>query len=296
MSLFSNRYMQRVFSLLCFAFSPRLALVTALGLGGIGGGHRLGAQNHEIGIGAGGTNFIGDVGDYGIHMPKGWYAGGLYRITYQQYFALRLSGAIGTIENRDEWSSYSERVNRNLSFRSQIWESSLVLEFNFFRFDPRSTLYNKTFYVYGGVGVVGFNPEAEYEGVWYELQPLSTEGQNTTFGKTARYNLIAMTYPFGFGFKYAPSRRVQLFAEFGGRSTSSDYLDDVGGRYANPDLLAFEMGEVSAALSDRSLVEANRKGLDRGNPNNDDWYFFTGVGIVWRFTDKAEKCAKFWGR
>ena len=254
------------------------------------------AQNHELGLNAGATNFLGDVGNYGFTIPRGYFGQFQYRFSYQQYYGLRVSGGVGRLEARDEWSGFEERQLRNLSFRSDIWDLKALLEINFFRFDPRSRDYNKTFYIFGGFGVFGYNPQAFYGDEWVDLRPLGTEGQGTPMSNQAPYGVSDIIYPFGFGYKHAFNEHWQFHIEFMAHSTGTDYLDDVSGTYVNPTQLAQFNGFVAADLSDRSLLPADRTGYARGNSANNDWYFYTGIGLVWRFTSNREVCARFWGR
>ncbi len=270
-----------------------ITFYTLLVLGGLRIGH---AQNSEVGIQLGGTHFLGDVGPYTVYPPQGYFGSVFYRYTFRQYYALRVEGSLGQIEANDANSLRGDRYERNLSFRSSIWDAKALVEFNFFRFNPRSKDYNKTFYIFGGFGLMGFDPETEYNGKWIGLRDLGTEGQGTPLSSNNKYNRTAITYPFGFGFKYAFNEHWQINTEFMAISTTTDYLDDVSGDYVNASQLAIFQNQVAADLSDRSPVERDRSGYARGNPNTNDWYFYTGIGLIWRFTSKQEKCDKFWGR
>jgi len=253
------------------------------------------AQNHEMGIGGGVTNFLGDVGHYGIAPPRSYFGEFHYRYTYHQYYGVRLTGSFGRVEARDAWSGLEERQQRNLSFRSDIWDAKALFEVNFFRFDPRSKDYNNTFYIFGGLGVFGFDPQAQYQGNWFDLRPLGTEGQGSV-NEQGLYAKVDLVYPFGFGYKHAFNEHWQFHLEFMAHSTATDYLDDVSGLYVNAQELGELRGQMAADLSDRSLEPLDRSGYDRGNSQTRDWYFFTGIGLVWRFTTNREVCAEFWGR
>lgn len=256
----------------------------------------LSAQNHEIGLSVGATNFLGDVGNYGIDVPRGLFGQFQYRYSLQQYYGIRAAGSFGRVEGRDEWSSLEERVQRNLSFRSEVWDVKLLLEINFFRFVPQSKTYNKTFYIFGGLGIFGYEPEAFYIDEWVALRPLGTEGQATPLSRQNSYGQTDLIFPFGFGYKHAFNEHWQFQLEFMAHSTRTDYLDDVSGNYVNANDLAQFNGPVAAALSDRSLLPADRSNYARGNPDNNDWYFYTGIGLIWRFTSNREVCARFWDR
>lgn len=253
------------------------------------------AQYSEVGLFVGGTNFIGDVGDYGFHLPKGPAAGIFYRYSFNDHWALRVQGNYGQITNGDSLSDFAERINRNLSFRSEIWEGNVMLEFNFLPFDP-GTKFRHTPYVMGGFGMFTFNPKTEYQGNWYELRELGTEGQNTRGSGQGFYPSASSFFIFGMGYKWALGDVTSLGLEVTFRSTNTDYLDDVSGLYGDPDAIEQAHGEVAAALSDRSLNGGDKDGMYRGNPDTKDWYIFSGISLQFKFEELYEKCASFIGR
>lgn len=255
------------------------------------------AQYSEVGLFAGGSNFIGDVGHYGFHLPTGYAFGGLYKYNFDEHWALRVQINYGHITNSDSTSNLDDRVQRNLHFKSDILEIGLLAEFNFLEVKP-GTKKNHSPYIMGGVGLFSFNPRAEFQGTLFELQPLGTEGQGTSANSDVPYSRASAFFLFGFGYKFAISRSATLGIETTFRRTFTDYLDDVGGQYVDPQVLIEENenGALAAALADRNLVPADRIGLDRGNPQNTDWYIFTGVTVQFKFDELYERCASFVGR
>lgn len=86
--------------------------------------------------------------------------------------------------------------------------------------------------------------------------------------------------------------------EGGVRKTSTDYLDDVSGVYADPIILLHEGGEEVAFLSDPSVEVTGEPvgvtGKMRGDNHKSDDYFFFGLGII--YTLKPYKCPfQRWG-
>jgi hypothetical protein len=78
----------------------------------------------------------------------------------------------------------------------------------------------------------------------------------------------------------SPNKRIAL--ELGIRSTNTDYLDDVSTTYVDANLLEQNKGGTSQRLAFRGDELNNgqsypRDGAIRGNPNNNDWYLFTGL-------------------
>lgn len=253
-------------------------------------------QYLEIGVNGGGSNFIGDVGNYGMDLPRGFHAGALFRYNFNNHWAVRINANYGQIEARDSWSSLEDRQNRNLSFRSEIREAYAVAEFNFFPFEPGRKSMSHTPYINGGFGVFSFSPEAQYESQWYDLRSLRTEGQATSFGGGSPYATASSFFVFSLGYKWSIARWSSIALESSFRTTYTDYLDDVSGYYADPEVLSEEVSELSRILADRSLSPSNKENTLRGNPANRDWYIFTGITIQFRFGELYEKCASFVGK
>ena len=177
-------------------------------------------------------------------------------------------------------------VKRNLTFRSRIYEGSLVAEFNFRPYGPGATEGRWTPYLFGGVAVFHFGPETQYtapDGTvsWVALQPLCTEGQGTTVYTERRpYPLTQVCMPFGVGMRWRLSKNVSLTAEYGFRKTWTDYLDDVSTTYVGSAVLLAEVqeGVLAAALADRSEVP-NAVGIKRGDDSLDDWYSYFNLSL-----------------
>ena len=100
----------------------------------------------------------------------------------------------------DANSTLDERKERNLNFRSEIWEAYAAAEFNFFEFEPGTKL-NHTPYINAGFGIFSFNPEANYNGDWIALRPLRTEGQGTSLGSGSPYATASSYFIFSLGYE-----------------------------------------------------------------------------------------------
>ena len=84
------------------------------------------------------------------------------------------------------------------------------LEFNFWNFQWSKTPIASTLSIYWN-WLYLLNPQAEYAGEWYDLQPLGTEGQNdVSYSNTKPYKLVTAILPTGFGFKYNLGRRINV--------------------------------------------------------------------------------------
>jgi hypothetical protein len=179
--------------------------------------------------------------------------------------------------------------NRNLHFRSSIYELSGQVEFNFLPYETGNSLYPFTPFIFAGVSLFRFNPQAEVEpnpwriynsnlpyGEWVALQPLGTEGQGTTsFQDRKKYALTQFSIPMGGGFKIAVNKTFNIILEYGIRKTFTDYLDDVSTSYIGENLI--DVSLLGEEMSDKSLNGLQAKDFQRGNSKDNDWYTFTGI-------------------
>jgi hypothetical protein len=121
-----------------------------------------------------------------------------------------------------------------------------------------------------------FNPKAHYQGKWVALHALRTEGQGLPGGSTP-YKRISASIPLGMSFQVELSRMWNIGMEAEYVFTFTDYLDDVGGRYYDPTVLASEFGEASAYLSNPATENSASSGV--GQPRGDkkpDGFFSIG--------------------
>ncbi|TVR40190.1 MAG: hypothetical protein EA392_04440 [Cryomorphaceae bacterium] len=268
------------------------ALIGCLFLGVLNAG----AQYSEIGFHGGSSYYIGDLNPYThfTHYPR--FGGGAYvRTNLTDRHAVRFNFLYTSVEAHDEGDVNAWRANRNLHFRSDIIELSMLLEINFFSYEIGDRDRPYTPYVFGGLAYFRMNPQAQFNDRWVELHPLGTEGQNRPNAQN-RYALGQFAIPFGMGFKMNISGRVGVALEYGFRMTFTDYLDDVSGTYVDPDLLMTYSGPAAVELADRSLVpgrpDGTNTGMSRGNPDNNDWYAYTNLSITIRLGPVRIKCPK----
>ncbi len=251
-------------------------------------------KTSEIGIFIGASYYTGDLNPGGhfnrLTRPA---AGGLYRMNFNQRFSAKAIASLGMLEGDDAYSLNEAHSNRNLSFRSKIYEFAVEGELNFlpFAIGNKKTAIT-TPYVFAGVAVYNFNPQGMYQGRWYNLQPIGTEGQGSAFSNEKPYSLTQFSIPFGVGLKVNISKIVGINFEWGLRKTYTDYLDDVSGKYADPFLLMSEKGSVAVGLSDKTLVPeaGGNTGRQRGNSYSRDWYSFAGVIITFKLNGKENEC------
>ena len=227
------------------------------------------------------TYYLGDLNPSKQFLLTKPAFGIVYRYNLSTRWALKLDGLYGNVAGDDAVAKFN--VQRNLSFKSTIFEFSPQLELNFLNYMTGNKKKDYfTPYIFGGVSVFAFNPKASYNGTWYNLQPLGTEGQGTTEVGTQHYSLVNIAFPFGLGVKYSVGKNICIGVEWGLRKTTTDYLDDVSTTYADPAILKAENGPIAAILADRSTIP-NEPGTQRGNSNTKDWYSFAGAFITIKF-------------
>jgi len=247
----------------------------------------------EVGLFLGGSYYIGDL-NQGNHFNNTKLAGGvIYRHNYNLRFTLQGNLFYGSIAADDSKSHNFGNQQRNLSFKSPIIEAGGQFEFNFMPYKIGDEKYPFSPYLFLGIGIFKFNPQAELNGEWYDLQPLSTEGQGTIANASKPYALIQASVPFGAGIKFNIGKVVGLSLEWGMRKTFTDYLDDVSKTYAPNNLLLSTKGTIAATLADRSLIQNKNNvnsGRQRGFSGTNDWYSFSGIILSFKIAGAKEKC------
>jgi opacity protein-like surface antigen len=256
----------------------------------------LGAQHFEVGLIAGASNYMGDLSNNSnaLYLSETGASGGLFvRYNFNDWVALRLNGQYGWISGEDANADNDPVRFRNLSFRSNLYEAALMGEFNILGYQPYNNERMFSPYVFVGIAHTWFNPRAEYQDEWYDLQPLRTEGQGLP-GREDEYGLSTFAIPFGIGAKYSINDMWNIGFEVGARKTFTDYLDDVSTTYVAFDELLAANGELSATLANRT---GELEGIDvptqvptgtrRGDNTDSDWYFFAGFTISINFIDNG---------
>lgn len=156
---------------------------------------------------------------------------------------------------------------------------------NFLHFEPGDLETPFSPYIFAGGGFFRFNPQAEIDGQWYNLQRLGTEGQRSDLYPDRKpYSLSSNVILFGLGYKFNITRMFTGALEWGMRRTGTDYLDDVSTTYPDPSV--FDTNPIAMTLHDQSLENRGENaGFQRGNPNTNDWYSFVGIVLTFRIKD-----------
>jgi hypothetical protein len=248
----------------------------------------------EIGIIGGGSYYLGDLNPTRHFANTKLAAGLFYRNTVNRgdQVCWRIHFNYANVAGDDATSRNEELVQRNLNFKSRIFEFGGAMEFHFLKYEIGSDRRPGTPYLFIGLNFFKMNPLGQYEGNSIELQTLGTEGQGTDLSNKKQYKLNQLSIPIGFGMKVNLTTRLALGLEYGVRKTFTDYLDDVGGKYVNENDLRVQSGSVSASLSDPSTGSSyGREGQNRGLSSNKDWYTMFGISLSLRMI-KYSTCSR----
>ncbi|MFZ4057427.1 MAG: hypothetical protein ACOYKE_04785 [Ferruginibacter sp.] len=261
----------------------------------------------EAGLNFGPTFFLGDLGgkhgkgttfikDINPELTK-LMKGGFVTFYPNNWVGLRVAGQYTYVEGQDyiiNTNGVDElwRKQRNLDFKSNMWEIYTAVEFfpiMFFKRKDEEYLPKLRPYGFAGIGLFHFNPKGSLvdqngNRTWHELQPLSTEGQGfPEYRDKKTYKLTQVNIPLGGGVKYFVSDRVNLGFELIYRKTFTDYIDDVSTTYIDPIYFDAHLDPASAAIArrihDKTFgivtpgVTRYDPGVQRGNPRNMDAYF-----------------------
>lgn len=224
------------------------------------------SQQIEVGMLLGASNYMGDLSNETFLLKETHFAAALFgRYNFTPRFALngfigygRVSGDdknfITAKRNYNDMPDYEFNKYRNLNFYSDIYEFSVHAEYNLL---PNNLKYYTTRpflpYVFIGLGMFNFNPKTKFLGKTVELQPLGTEGQgSTTYNDIKKYPLTTICLPLGLGFRQKIGDDFFIGIEAGIRFTNTNYLDDVGGKYADRSVIGGATGRAGLLLSDRT--------------------------------------------
>jgi opacity protein-like surface antigen len=243
--------------------------------------HRLFEPSSSVSFGVGTSSYYGDISPYN-RLLQSSINGMRWNLAFN--FTRQISPSVGlrfglTYARISGDDSYMEGVKgyeayfvRNLHFRNDIKQLSVVAQYDLVKTD-RSFLRRAGVipYIFGGVAVFAHDPlaktpvDAGATSEWVRLQPLNTEGQGLSGYNSTPYSLVSVSFPLGFGVRYKLSRNWDLGFEMSYQYALTDYLDDVGGKYADlNDLLTQSQGPLSVSMANRTLepVAANR-GINR---------------------------------
>lgn len=229
----------------------------------------------EVGVKIGGANYYGDIAPRLVPSATRPSLGLFTRINMTPKWNWTIGGQYSRISGHDK--NNNEFADRNLNFRTNIAEIYTQIEYNLLPFQPGTSTFTFTPYLFVGVNGFRYQTQAETtEGSFLNLRELGTEGQTIPGSNMQPYSEFSLAVPFGIGIKKTLAEGVIFGLEASFRPTITDFLDDVSGLY--PDFVALALtdgGATAVKLSDRRPelgLEPAQAGTYRGNPDNKDWY------------------------
>lgn len=233
-----------------------------------------------IGFSVNATNYYGDLApkpgivstDISFTRPG---IGILFSHRFGPRYTLMGQFMYATLRGSDKTSAdpnnaeYNGRYLRNLEFRNNVKELTVVAYFDLF--ENMATYISRVKWTpYAYAGIAGFistprgrAPETDLSGnalsqggQWVKLRPLGTEGQYSTLEPTDAnygikpYSAFQFAVPIGIGARFRVNEVIDFWADIGYRYTFTDYLDDVSRNYV--DLGVFGDNELARAMSYRT--------------------------------------------
>lgn len=201
------------------------------------------SQINEIGVFAGGSNFIGDVGATNYISPNSPTLGLIYKWNASPRHSWRATLIYSDLKANDIDSDDPKRMQRGYNFDSNLLELSAGIEFTFFDFNLHTGEKLVTPYLYSGISV------AKHDN-YYFFNGVQTAENNSSW---------AFGIPMALGAKANLFGNIILGVEVGARYTFSDAIE---GSFPNS--------------------QTNQQ-YRFGNINNNDWYVFSGVTLTYTF-------------
>lgn len=216
------------------------------------------AQKYEIGGGIGVVTYTGDIIrkiDLGQLGPQVTFFG---KRNFDNVWTLRVGITSAILEADDEINPIDISAQiRDAQFKGGIIEGAAVMEFNFLDFLRNDSEFRFSPYAFFGLG---------FTYMTFKGRPTATKNEEADY-----YQLFSPVIPFGGGVKYRLNDRWTLAAELGFRPTMTDYLDKIDSQ--QPPLPRF----YDPSNPDQPY------GVNYGNPNDKDWYYFLGLTLSYTF-------------
>ena len=271
----------------------------------------------ELGFGFGPMFFLGDLGG-SAGIGKGFVKDVDFPVTklgkqlYLNYYpseavGLRVALNHGVVQGDDaqapnKGGAEEDRLQRNLSFKSSIFEGYVAAEFYPTVFLEKYDGLQGKLRPYGviGIGMYKFNPKAKdpATGEYVALQPLHLEGQGMAeYPDRKAYKLMQQEIPMGVGFKYFVKENMFVGFEVMHRVLFTDYVDDVSTGYIDNTLFAQYLPAPQAAQANRLYYRGTYNGtgtnqniqsFQRGDPKQNDAFFSSILRFGWRLNDKSD--------
>jgi hypothetical protein len=183
------------------------------------------AQINEVGIIAGGSNYIGDIGPEYYINPNSFMGGIIYKWNANPRIALRGTFTFTQLTSDDVNATNNERYERGIRFNNSLKELALGLEFNYFEYNLDDFRKTKTPYLL--IEIAAFN---------YKTIESVDNNSNYEYGSNTSFAI-----PFGIGYKTKLFGDFALAIEVRARYT---FIDDID--YNNNEIASLTFGNPNS--------------------------------------------------
>jgi Domain of unknown function (DUF6089) len=185
------------------------------------------SQLHEIGVIAGGSNYIGDIGATDYIAPNTIALGLLYKWNTSARYSYRASLMYAALQGIDSKSDIAARQDRNYEFKNTVKEISAGMEFNFLDFNLHHFGVIVTPYIHSGLSYFS------YDALYFDTN------------ETIKYNTRdAFAIPMALGIKSNIVNYIVIGLEVNVRYTFTDHLD--GSNPPESELNNFRFGNLNS--------------------------------------------------
>jgi hypothetical protein len=272
----------------------------------------------EVFVSLGSANFLGDLGgspkdgrnspvDLNFSETRTAFGVG-YRQKIKRYFNVAGKFNYLIVKGNDAKTENKYRNNRNLNFKSNLFELSARAEFGYQssktggnrygikkNYSAASKMVTHNVFGFVGIGVFYFNPKGQTStGDWVALRPLHTEGQGLP-GGPKQYSNVSISIPVGIYYKAIINKIWSVGIELAWRKTFTDYIDDVGSNYYDKQALLDAYGIQTVQMADpskgdiygASLPSADGTPAVRGDKQKDS-YMSLEITVGYIFKQKRK--------
>jgi len=226
------------------------------------------AQINELGVFLGGSNYIGDIGSTKYIWPNNYAFGGIYKWNMNPHFTIRGTYTYAKISGDDTKSGNSFREARGRAFSNSLHELAGGIEYHFFKYSLSKIGYTQTPYIIVEAAVNNYS-------IIKKNKDGNTERDED--GNLITERTFNFTVPFGIGYKTKLAPNIGIALETSFRYTFRDDID----------------GYPTYEIVDEDGIPVDVDGNIQINPNNNDWYVFTGITIVFAFGREGCYTGKF---
>ncbi|TJZ62751.1 PorT family protein [Sphingobacterium olei] len=245
------------------------------------------AQQYEFGITGFGTGYMGDINPDNPFYYQNIGGGLSVKYNLNPTWGIKAGFNYIALHGNDLDSKFGAQQDRALQFNNNLKELSVTAEFNFFRFIAGRAINRYTPYLLAGVSVALHDPYINLDGTTIKLRELQLEYDAEH--NPDKYSKIALSVPFGLGFKHNIRGPWSIGAEIIYRTTFNDNIDNVSKNYATsrPRTSAVSP-ETWDFLADPSGQLEEHRGKARGNGKNYDGFMTAGFTLT--YTLISAKC------